>query len=607
MTERIHDRAYRETVAHQHVPGRAFDVADPAVRLIQIIGGGFFNEPKYYDSNRSAVAFYRELAETGCISSTIVDQLGLTEQAREVLETAWAVAGSEHPEDLLIIAAWARDTKDGLKLRTTPAMLLTLAAAHPRCKQFVRRYATAILQRPDEVRLVFASFRHFFQQAAEGRHRGALPHALRKGLAAALAESSDYELLKYNDDERPTLADVLKMVGGSRKLPGKTAAGWPVSKPMYQYLVNGTIGADAPATLQARQYFFSLKDVAEVSPDLIRTAGLTWENVVSHLGNSAAVWERVIPFMGEMALTRNLRNFEQASIFAATWQKVRDKLLAVEDTVQLPFRFFSAEREVTSADAREIVSLMLERSVANVIDLPGVTLVLVDNSGSCVGCAVSAKSKLRLADAGNMLAAVLARKVGTRAVVGVFGDSLVWVPFTDHERCLAIKKRIDALAQTEERSEHGALAIPQFERGPGVGQGTETGLWWGLHDVTRQRVFVDRIVLLSDLCCYTQGDNNCGHDMSQYFGKNATVQSMVDLYREKVNPKVCVYSVNLNGHAQSQFRPHGERTHLLSGWSEKLLNVIADLETDRSDEVTRPIEEMAVPALELLRERYRRQ
>jgi hypothetical protein len=598
----LHERVHAEQVAHRHVPGRAYEVADAADRLIHTVGGGFFNEPKYYDSNRSPAAFYAELAATGKISSAIVDRLGLTEQAREVLETAQAVADSPVPEDLLIIAAWARDPKDGLKLRTTPAVLLALASAHGATKPYVARYATAVLRRADEVRLAFAAFRHFFQGGESGRHRGGLPHCLRKGLAAALAQGSDYELLKYNDAERPTFADVLKMVGGSRKLPGRKAGGWPVSRALFAYLVNGTVADDAPPILQARRRFFAAKDVAAVTPELVREAGLTWENVVSHLGNSAAVWELVLPVMGEMALTRNLRNFEQAGISAAGWQKVRDRLLAVEDTVQLPFRFFTAERQVSSAQAKDVVRRMLDRACARVADLPGTTLVLTDNSGSAVGCAVSGASDLRVADAGNMLGAVLARRVGSRAVLGVFGDSLVWVPFDASDDCLAIKQRMDVRARSEERSAHGALAIPPFSRGPGVGQSTETGLWWGLHDVTRRRVWLDRIVLISDLCCYTQGDVNCGYDMSRYFGKSATVQSMIDQYRQAVNPQAFVYSINLSGHGQSQVRPGDHRTHLLSGWSEKVFDLMRDLEADTAD---RPAVN-SVPTLTVLRARYGR-
>src|SRR5256885_14758921 len=89
-------------------------------------------------------------------------------------------------------------------------------------------------------------------------------------------------------------------------------------------------------------------------------------------------------------------------------------------------------------------------------------------SSDLVGCAISGKSKLRVADCGNMLEAVLAKKLGERAIIGVFGDSLMWVPFSESDTCLAIKNRIDALAQQEERSEHHALAIPQFRKGQGV-------------------------------------------------------------------------------------------------------------------------------------------
>ena len=61
----IHDRAFAEQVPHAHVPGRAYNVADPVTKLIHTIGGGFFNEPKYYDTNRSYAEFMVELADHG--------------------------------------------------------------------------------------------------------------------------------------------------------------------------------------------------------------------------------------------------------------------------------------------------------------------------------------------------------------------------------------------------------------------------------------------------------------------------------------------------------------------------------------------------------------
>ena len=46
------------------------------------------------------------------------------------------------------------------------------------------------------------------------------------------------------------------------------------------------------------------------------------------------------------------------------------------------------------------------------------------------------------------------------------------VPFQEGESCLALVARMDHLATTAERSQHGALAIPEFRTGPGVGGGT---------------------------------------------------------------------------------------------------------------------------------------
>lgn len=232
-------------------------------------------------------------------------------------------------------------------------------------------------------------------------------------------------------------------------------------------------------------------------------------------------------------------------------------------------------------------------------------MVLSDNSGSAVGCAISGRSRMRVSDCGNMLAAVLAKRMGRRVIAGVFGDSSIWIPFSQADSCLAIKNQIDSIAQREPRKKYGALAIPQYQGGQGVGGATETGLWFAVDDLTKRKVHVDRMIFLSDLCCYTQGDNgqaqNCGVNLAKYFGKKATMQSMVDKYRQTVNKDCFVYPVNLSGHGQSQLRPGDTRTHLLSGWSEKLIDMISDIEAGVSPQAEQEIE---LPAIEVLRRRY---
>ena len=151
----------------------------------------------------------------------------------------------------------------------------------------------------------------------------------------------------------------------------------------------------------------------------------------------------------------------------AAWDQIYERLLSVADTVQLPFRFFTAEREVSSTAAKSVLGKMLDRAVEKVADLPGVTMVLTDNSGSAVGCAISGKSRMRVSDCGNMLAAVLAKRLGRRAVVGVFGDSSMWVSFSQADSCLAIKNKIDSVAQLEERSKNGGTRHSAVQEGRG--------------------------------------------------------------------------------------------------------------------------------------------
>lgn len=624
---KAHEIVHAETVPHKHVPGRAYEINDPTTKLIHMIGGGYFNEPRYYETERSTVDFYTELRTTGKISTTICDSMGLNEQARLVIETAHAVANSDNPEDLLVIASWLRDPKSGLKIRYTPQILFCIAAANDKTKPFLERYATSVMQRADEVRHVFAAFRHLFNKKEGAIYKGGLPHALRRALCSALSVQKPYALIKYNTDEAPTFKDVLLMIGGSstKKAVRGNRTNWPLSKPMFEYLVNGKIIDGAPEMLTARKEFFALKPGDPVSKELLDKAGLTWQNIVSHLGSKKETWEMAIPYMPEEALMKNLRNFEQAKISEEAWDKVYKNCTSIVNTKQLPFQFFTAESNVSSTQAKSIADKKLDIACMNIPELEGVTVVFVDNSGSARGCAVSGLSTMRVSDAGNTLAAIAAKRFGRRTLIGVFGDSLVWVPFSESDSCMNIKARIEKVAIEDRREKHNALAIPMYKSGLGVGQATETGLWFGLDDLRQRKVKVDRIILLSDLCCYTSFDAmNCRVDMNKYFGKggeHATIQSMINRYRREVNNDCRVYSINLAGNGQAQTQPSDKKSRLLSGWSEQIFGLMRQIETgiaaevveaddnSNNNEPTPTVTKEAVPAdvptIDILRARYK--
>jgi hypothetical protein len=585
----VMDKAKKEQVKHKHVPGMAYELDNPSLKLMNMIGGGFFNEPKYYDENRSYADFLTEIKEKGFISSRILDANGLTSQAKEVIETACAVANSDHPEDLLILANWARDPVQGLKLRTTPQILLAIAAAHPKTKPFVKGYAPLIIKRADEIRQVFAAFRHLFQ-SKDGLHKGSLPHSLRKGLAAAFKNFNEYQLMKYNGDQ-PSFKDVLLMISGSKKVKN------PLSKELYSFLVKGKVeNEQAVPMIAARAKFNKMAKEEKLTPEIIKEAGLTWENVLSKFGASKETWEQVLPSMPEMAVLRNLRNFEENKISRESWDYLCNKIR--KKSVLLPFRYWAAMKEISTTDAMSYISQALDNSCGNLPNLSGRTLALCDNSGSAVSCAVSGKSEMKVAECGNMLMALIAKKLGRNAMIGVFGDSYKEIPFASSSSCMDIFKEIQEYALIKDRASNKYLAIPQYQRGQGVGGATETGLWWALQDITANNIKVDRIILFSDLCCYTQGDVNCGVRLKDFFGTNATIQGMIDKYRRQVNKDVFVYSINLNGHGQAQTRPDSH-SMLLSGWSEQIYDIIEKAEQLVS--VSAPSAKPELPALEVIR------
>jgi len=614
----VHERTHKDTVAHRYVPGRAYEIGDPAAKLINMVGGGFFNEPKYYKDGSHAADILKELKKEGKISAKNVASLGMEENALELVQTAFAVANGDHPEDLLIIAAWCRDPEKGLKIRYTPQILLAVAAACGISR--TPWYAAKIMQRADEIRHVFAAYRHLFSKKKDNRYIGILPANLRKSLGVAIANQTGANLLKYDSTDRPTFGDILLMIKGDdtqkavRNVLNRSGQKRsPVTKALFDYFVYGRIDSHSPEILKRRREFFVSKKLSEVSAELIKEAGVTWENIVSHFGSTKEVWEMCIPIMGEMALTRNLRNFEQAGISEAAWDQVYAKCSSIKDTKQLPFRFFTADSVTSSTNAKSISDRMLDNACKNLPDLEGVTVVLVDNSGSCTGCPVSGNSKLMVSDAGNILAAIAAKKYGRHTKVGVFGDVCVWVPFSEASSCMTTKKLIDEYARSRRHKEYLGTD-PGYA---GVGGGTETGLWWGIDDLTKHKVNVARLIIISDMNCYTQNDINCGVNMSKWFGKGgerATIQSMINRYRSTVNKDLWVHAINLNGTGTAQVDPKDKHCQILSGWSEQVFSLVRAAElgeavaASNDNRKTKGKKEdvaVAVPTIEILRERYK--
>ena len=106
-------------------------------------------------------------------------------------------------------------------------------------------------------------------------------------------------------------------------------------------------------------------------------------------------------------------------------------------------------------------------------------------------------------------------------------------------------------------------------------------------EVTTQGKRFDRIVILSDMCCYTSTWSP---------GFISLPQALLEYSRRVTHPYV--YSVNLTDDSQgSQVSPNDPKALLVSGFSEKIFDLMVQFEAGGEDM-------RSIPALEQIRGRY---
>ena len=461
----------------------------PIEALIEATVGAFWNEDAYY-------------AKGSILSG-------------QVLSNVAEVAKSD-PRFPLQLAAYARNV---LNLRTTPQVLLVEAANIEASKPFVRSYAPKIIKRADELSGVTA-----YQLSAHGKP---IPNSLKKGVADAFAKFDEYQLNKYDSEKGAVkLGDVLRLI--DRK------TNYPVTRAMYNYLVNDEVDAEALPKIAALKKLLS-KDAIDVeAKQLISESAVTWETLISKFGSTAETWELAIPNMGYMALLRNLRNFEEKKVDLTPVLEIIQDTARVKASKQLPFRFYSAYKATSSQKVRRAIAQAFEASVSNV-DLPGRTAIIVDLSAS-MHSPLSKNSSVMYKDVGAVLGAVATKKAEDSVVVG-FADVAKRVMLNPDDTMISNVEKI--LAADVGGSTHAHLAFNEI-------QGEK----------------FDRVILVSDMQCY--GNSS---------GWTTGVTKEWDAYVRKY-PKARLYSIDLHAYGTSQVPSTERNVTKLNGWSDKVLDYI---------------------------------
>ena len=182
-------------------------------------------------------------------------------------------------------------------------------------------------------------------------------------------------------------------------------------------------------------------------------AGITWEALAGWLQGpmDKAAWEAVIPSMGAMALTRNLRNFDEAGVSDEVAAQVAARIsdpAEVARSRQFPFRYLAAYQHAPSLRWAYPLEQALGHSLANVPALPGRTLVLVDRSGSMFCSRLSDRSELNRADAAAIFGTALALRAADADLVE-FGTTSRPVRFRKGESVLKVLDRFGDLGGTD--------------------------------------------------------------------------------------------------------------------------------------------------------------
>lgn len=263
------------------------------------------------------------------------------------------------------------------------------------------------------------------------------------------------------------------------------------------------------------------------------------------------IWELAAPHMAYMSTLRNLRNFDQVGLSDELASQISAKIAdpaQVRKSRQLPFRFYSAYKNAPSLRWGHALEVALTHSLANLPELTGRSLVLIDTSGS-MQYNLSARSEMNRVTAAALFSLALALK--NPELTDVFGFADGQFRVTGVERGFSVLKAVEA-----------------FTRQVGVvGMGTRIELAVrATFDPTRH----DRVLIFSDMQTFpVAGQALRAMPYAEHIGDVSAA----------VPAHVPVYAFNLAGHEKTAMPVvPGNRRYELGGLTDHTLGQVKSLE-----------------------------
>ena len=465
---------------------------------------------------------------TAVVTASLSDKFYETgsEQMNRILELVSKVS----PDFVARLAVY---TRTEMHLRSVPLLLVVALAKVHSGDGLVARTVERVVQRADEIMELLMCYQ--LLNPSEGRKKlGKLSHQIQVGLQHAFNNFDEYQFAKYNRSNLEVkLRDALFIVHPKAKDDAQQA--------IFNKIVEDKL-----------------------------TVPYTWETELSALGQKKydneqdrkdafrEKWEELISSrkVGYMALLRNLRNMLVSGVSPVLMDQVCTYLSSPQNVLkskQLPFRYLSAYREIDGIDnvsTTMVLSALEDAMKASANNISGFdgdtrTLIACDVSGS-MWTLVSPRSKVRLFDIGIVLAMLFKNRC-KQVITGMFGTE--WKVFN---------------------YPNGNIlpAITEMERHEGeVGYSTDgyKVVEWLLKD----DVIMDKVLIFTDCQMWnSHGDGN-------------TFAHLWSQYKRRV-PKAQLYLFDLAGYGQMPLRMEQDDVFLVGGWSDRIFDVISDLQNSNT-------------------------
>jgi len=424
---------------------------------------------------------------------------------------------------------WARELRYDYYMRLNPQLIMVLAAMHPKREEFTNANPgkfkflnNLIMRRADEPATQLSLYLYL------SGNKEKLPSILKRSWADRISGFSRYEFGKYKNADIG-LIDTIRVCHAKGNL-------------VNELMTTGKVQIDEEQETWER----------------LRSAGKSFKELVQSVK------------LPHMALLRNLRNIFK-ELDEDTDRELANEVLnnlvaGVKGGKQFPFRYYQAYNQIKINKDVKFKTLILDKleecidiSIENMPKLKGKTMCLSDNSGSAWGTFNSEYGTMTIAEIDN-LSSVITCMCSDEGYVGAFGDELIETPIT---------KRNGALSQAQEISSHAKY---------NVGSSTENGIWLFFQNAIDKKIKYDNIFIYSDMQAghaglygkgnsYIVGDENFA--VKGDWQKYIDVLKLIRKYRETVNPKVNVFSVQTAGYNNVLIPEYLYRGALLYGWTGK--------------------------------------